>query len=84
MNLYSIFDQKVSAYNDPFCMSTDMAAQRAFVSNFMDPNTPASVRLNAADYALYRVGAFNIDTGTLLPELSPALVFDGKSIGAPE
>lgn len=82
MKLYSIYDSKVNAFNDPFSMQTDGSAERAFLSQFFDPEAPVTLRLNLKDYSLYYVGEFDSDTAVITNETPPRLVLDGATVEA--
>jgi len=65
LNAYSIFDKAVNAYMRPFFMQTDGQALRAFSDQVMDGESPPA--MHPEDYALFRIGGFDEDTGMLEP-----------------
>lgn len=66
LNLYSIFDAAVGAYQRPFCAQSDGEAVRAFSDLAVAADHP--VGQHPKDYSLYRVGTFSDQTGQVDPE----------------
>lgn len=60
---YAVFDTKSESFNRPFFVQTDGAATRAIVNEALDPQSFLAV--NAADYVLFCIGAFDQSTGQL-------------------
>lgn len=70
MNIYSIFDNKALAYNQPFLMKNDNMATRAFSNLANDPES--NISANPDDFVLYQIGSFDETTG-LISHLDPIL-----------
>lgn len=64
LNIYSVYDVKADAYITPFFLPTDAMAIRAFADCVSDP----AHRFGAhpEDYTLYKIGVFDISSGSLL------------------
>lgn len=73
---YSIKDELVG-FNNPQLLQSDDIAIRA-ISSALRGND--DIRFNAKDYALYKLGSFDSDTGILLPYQMPVKVIDIASI----
>lgn len=65
MNVYSIFDKKVSAYGQPFFAVNDQAAIRMVTTATMERNS--LMRCFPEDYSLERLGSFDEQKGHLEP-----------------
>lgn len=61
--IYSIYDEKVEAYGQPFFAPTNPAAIRMFTDLTMDHNS--SVSRHPQDYTLYQLGTYDDSTGKL-------------------
>lgn len=66
MFAYAVFDKKAIAYNTPFFCATDGLALRAFGDLVQDAHTV--IAKHPEDFALYRVGSFNVETGVFTME----------------
>jgi len=64
--LYSVRDAATETYNNTFTAPTNAAAMRQFSELAQDENT--NVNRYPDDFVLYRVGTWDDDTGTLIPE----------------
>lgn len=65
LNAYSLYDRKALQYHAPFFSVADGAALRMVADLVADPNT--TVGRHPEDYVLYRVGAYDDASGSLLP-----------------
>lgn len=72
-NLYAVYDSKLDAYNNPFTYPTDAAALRAFLHAGSDEST--AMGAHPADFTLFRIGAFDLETGLIKSKNMP------KSLG---
>jgi transcription antitermination factor NusG len=68
-NYYSLFDSKAAAYLQPFLQKTDAMAVRAVRQALDDPQAPMAQF--PEDFTLVRLGAFDENTGKLLPVDGP-------------
>lgn len=66
LNIYAIYDTATGAYMRPFFMQSDGQATRAISDLVQDENH--EVGKHPEDYSLFRVGIFDDNTGTLVPE----------------
>lgn len=65
LNAYAIYDRKGLVYHPPFYASQDGQAVRSLQDLVSDANT--TIGRHPADYVLYRVGAYDDQSGQLLP-----------------
>ena len=65
LNVYSVYDKAVQAYGRPIFLQTDGAAQRMFGDIACDAEH--EVNAHPTDYALFRIGEFDDNTGQLVP-----------------
>lgn len=63
LKVFSVFDTKLAAYNVPFFARTESDAIRSFSDLCVDPRS--RVAQHREDYALYRLGSFDDETGAL-------------------
>jgi len=63
MLMFSIYDSKAEAYNNPFYARNEATARRMFGAAAMDPNT--DLHKFGGDFTLFMVGEFDEDTGLL-------------------
>ena len=61
--VYSVYDDKMKAYLQPFFQSTDAAAIRAVRTCVADSSHLFC--MHAADYSLFRIGSFDENTGVI-------------------
>ena len=59
--VYSVYDAKAEGYLDPFMAMTDGLAIRMFASAANDAQH--DFHRYAADYTLFRIGTYHVDTG---------------------
>lgn len=64
--IFSVRDAATETYNTTFTAPTNQAAMRQFQDLSLDTNT--NVNKHPDDFILYRVGSWDDDTGTLIPE----------------
>ena len=69
--VYCVRDVK-SGFQTPTCQVNDAVAQRGFASAVMQSDSVLFT--HAGDFALYRVGEFDADTGALISEELPVLL----------
>lgn len=63
MNIYSIKDDQVDAYAQPFFMPTHGAALRAFADHVNEKDTPANK--HPRDFSLWHIGTWDEASGTI-------------------
>lgn len=73
VKMYSIFDVKVGAYNQPFFAVADGAAIRMFTDTVNAPVDPKTgmkngIAAHPEDYRLDRIGVFDDENGTLVSD----------------
>lgn len=61
--LYSIYDEKVEAYTNPWYAPTNPAAIRTFTDLANDSNT--QIGRHTLDYTLYQLGKWDDSNGTI-------------------
>lgn len=69
VNVYSIYDSKVSAFLNPFFSATHGSAIRSLTASMDDVKSP--FRRFPADYTLFHIGVFDDTSGKLIPETTP-------------
>jgi hypothetical protein len=74
LQVYSIYDLKVSAYSTPFFSPNDSVALRSFQQVKRDPDS--QVYHFPGDFQLYRIGTFTDSDGLLTHEIPPVLISD--------
>lgn len=72
-NLYSIYDSIAEVFNKPFLQPNDASAIRAFTES-------ASEQVHIKDYALYCLGEFNDNNGSIVPQTTPVKIYSGLDI----
>lgn len=78
VNIYSIKDEKVS-FTSLVTNRSDGAARREFAIAINNPNQGA-FNYSPSDFALYRIGTFDIDTGVIMPCSPLELICTGKEV----
>lgn len=63
--IYSVLDAAAGAYGVPWFAPTDAHAMRSFQDLCLDPETVPG--RHPADFSLYRIGSFNLETAELRP-----------------
>lgn len=66
LNVYTIFDTGTGAYMRPFFMQADSQATRSFSDIATDADH--EIGKHPEDYSLHRIGIFDDNKGTLIPE----------------
>lgn len=77
-NAYTIYDRKALQYFPPFFATADGAALRSFMDLANDANT--TVGRHPGDYVLYRCGAYDDSSGSLLPVSAIEHIADALSL----
>ena len=67
LKIYSVYDEKAGAYLPPFYMQNDAVAVRAFRNSVQDEEH--NFHKNAEDYTLFRLGAWDDNTGETVEEI---------------
>lgn len=81
--LFSIFDMKSGVYLAPFVSRSDTDAERQISASFRDPAIKESpVGQNPEDFALYRLGMFDDEMGTIESTAPPRLVKTLKELAS--
>lgn len=65
LQAYSIFDKKVGSYGPPYWVKHIEEFIRSLRTELENPKS--SLARFASDYAVYRVGHFEQDTGAMMP-----------------
>jgi len=78
LNAYSVYDRKGLVYHAPFFAAQDGQAVRSFSDLANDPAT--TVGRHPDDYVLYRVGAYDDASGSLLPASVLDHIVDGSAL----
>lgn len=78
MNIYTIRDDKASFYGTPFFSANDDVATRSFMRLTSDMNSIVSEY--PADFALYKIGNFNEDTGDIVGFDAPEFIINAVTL----
>lgn len=70
MKLYTVYDKEAKTYSTPMPQPNDVAATRMFAVEINRPDPANMLNLAPEHFSLWRIGAFNTDTGSLQPELT--------------
>ena len=66
-SMYAIRDLKAGTFNAPVIMDNDAVATRSFGDLVCDRQKGTLISTHPADFALCRVGEFDIEKGVLIP-----------------
>lgn len=68
LQIFSVFDKKTMAFNEPFFVHNRELAMRAYSVASLDP--ASFISKNPADYGLYHLGSFDDETArfTMFPQ----------------
>ena len=73
MKMFSIYDTVAEVFNKPFTEVNNASAIRAFTESLDQVK-------HKTDYALYRVGEFDEQSGVIKPEETPSKIYTGFDI----
>lgn len=74
MKLYSLFDSVANNFYSPSAFQSDALAKRSFG----DLMTSERYDRTKGDYALYYVGDFDTDNGSIVPCSAPVIICKGS------
>ena len=78
LNLYMLLDKKVREYTERFFARTDDEAERIVGSSVQDMAN--LIAQYPSDYALYRAGTVDTETGEIVPEaVNPVLIAEATA-----
>lgn len=78
MSIFSVWDEKAVTYATPFFTVNDETGVRAFAQACNDPST--MLNQNPADFRLYKVGLFDMDTGEVKPLDKPKFIEHAEAL----
>lgn len=79
MNLYSIYDKKSLCFGNVIAMDNDVNARRFFEGMIRQDGIYHDYK---DDFALWCVGQFEVDSGTIVPLVNKKVIVDGSSLDA--
>lgn len=79
---FAVFDEKASCYDKPFFMPTWAMAKRMFGDAVNQVDT--AVSKHPADYKLYGLGTFDVESGMLEGTSTPTFICHGSDFVEPE
>lgn len=82
LRVFSVYDSKVQAYTSPFYARTVAEAQRSWIAVVNDGESMMSK--HPADYALFQIGTFDEETGTIEPLEAKASISTALEAKRPE
>lgn len=77
LNLYSVYDSVVEAYNKPFTANNDREAERMFMRAFQQEDAAIN-----EDLVLYYIGTFNTATSEIHQDQPVVLMKSANAIAA--
>jgi len=81
MSIYSIRDNKASAFNTPFFSESDVLATRSLTQAVRDPRLQLS--MFPEDFDLYRLGLYDPVSGIISPAKQPEFVVSAVAVFSP-
>lgn len=78
LNVYAVYDLLGESYGQPYFTANDKTAVRMFSDACKDPETP--VGRHPQDFALFRIGVWNSDSGSLAGTDVPVPVVTGLAL----
>lgn len=81
LKMYAVLDVKSNLFNSPHFLTSDGVAIRSFSTACEDKNT--DLNRYPADFSLYVVGEFNIETGNVIPIQPKQLCNAAEFVKAP-
>lgn len=81
LQIFSVFDTKLAAFNVPFFARTEADAVRSFADLVADPRT--RVAQHREDYTLYKLGSFDDESGLLVPG-TPVAILTASAVAVNE
>lgn len=81
LQLFCVYDSVSQKYFPPFADDNSASAMRQFGDILSDPKS--ALGRHVADYQLYRVAEFRVDTGVIHPLGIPELLSDGGELFKP-
>lgn len=73
--IFAVRDRAIDAFNQPIFVRAQGEALRSFIDEVNNPQSPMNA--HPEDYDLYLLGAYDEDTGELVPE-KPKQIMIGK------
>lgn len=77
MKIYSVKDEQTH-FQNPFVMVSEGEAIRAFTQIALDP--ASTICKSKADYALYEIGVWNMEDGTISANKLPKMIMRANSV----
>lgn len=77
--LVSIFDHAVGVYAPAMCVPAEAAAIRSFQSEIRRVDPDNLLHTNKEDFTLYRVGEFDLDSGSVITN-DPRVLIHGRDV----
>ena len=74
--VYSIFDSAAGVFTAPTIDISDASAIRAFQQAISNPDS--LMNFKPEDFALYQIGRFEVESGSLVPMVPPSRLFVGS------
>lgn len=75
----SIFDHAVGVYTPAMCVPAESVAIRSFQSEIRRVDPDNLLHTNKEDFTLYRVGEFDLDTGSVITN-DPRVLIHGRDV----
>lgn len=69
INLYAIKDCKMGKFNNPFTAENNDVAKRMLATTMLNKSIENGIYQFAEDYQLFKIGAYDNDTGELKTEV---------------
>lgn len=79
-NLYTVYDKKAQSYSAPMAASSNELAIRSFKAQVNDPNVSNMLYHAPNDFALYRSGCHDTETGEISETRFVTLVAEASEL----
>lgn len=77
--MYAIKDELTGFDKGIYLFKNDEEAQRALMLMKKEPTS--MIAMSPKDYAIYRLGTYNLEKGYITSEVEPVLILRAESIG---
>lgn len=82
ISIYSVMDNKLSAFMTPFFSHNDETAKRSILVALSHPES--AIAVSPEDYDLYKLGVFDDESGLIDPDPTPVFVARAANLKKPE
>lgn len=76
--IFALKDTKIGQYHNPFVQASEVTAIRGLEQALKNPDN--QIAQYPSDFDLYEIGEFNLETGILIPRVSPKFIISALSL----